>query len=368
MEQTSLIINVLIAYGTCQAFFLAIILLRSNKSLFNKLFATLLIIEGITLFERLLVETSLINDLPHLLGISHPISFLKPPLLLFMALAITDKTFQLSRKRYLHFIPFGLMLLLNVPFYFLSGAEKLQTVTAFMEKIPSYQSFEFYFTLSFFAYIGIYIFLSLKQLTRFRKQVVNNALVNWYRVILLIYSIFLVLHLVYFLIQPLGQYNFALINQVSMLAMAFIIQSIAFKLISKSHLLNTKTPDLKDLEKRKEHERLILEQFEKDKVYLDDMLNLQRFSESISLPPSYVSKIINQRFNCSFKKLISKYRVGEAKSIIENTNDPKVKLIDIAHQAGFNNKVSFYRAFKEHENMAPSVYLEQKKAEENSAN
>ena len=70
MIQTSSIINALIVYGICQAFFIAFIALKSkNKTLFKKLFAFLLIIEGVILIERFLVESALINTVPHLLGI-----------------------------------------------------------------------------------------------------------------------------------------------------------------------------------------------------------------------------------------------------------------------------------------------------------
>lgn len=366
MTTISSIINALIAYGTCQAFFIAIISYRSkHKTLFNKLFASLLIIEGIILFERLLVETDLIHSAPHLLGLAYPISFLKPPLMLFMALAITIKDFRLSKRHYWHLLPFVLMLLFNLPFYLLSGVEKLEMVMMFMEKIPSYQSFDFYFSLSFFLYIGIYIFLSIKKLNLFKLQVSNNALVNWYRIILLSYSAFLVIHLIYFIIQPIGQFNFALINQISMLSMTFIIQAIAFKLMDKTTLFRAKTPNLTDLGERKAHEDLIIQKLESEKIYLNDGLSLRQFSASISLSQNYVSELINQKFGCSFKKLINKYRLNEAKTIIESQNGIKVKLIDIAFQAGFNNKVSFYRAFKEFENTSPQEYLKKIENEKN---
>ncbi|OJJ14632.1 hypothetical protein BKI52_42140 [marine bacterium AO1-C] len=366
MTQSAPIINALIAYGTCQAFFIAVILLRSsNKTLFKKLFATLLIVEGIILFERLLVETALINSVPHLLGAAYPISFLKPPLMWFMTLAITVKGFQLSRKSFLHLIPFGLMLLLNLPFYFLSGAEKLANVQAFMDKIPSYKSFMFYFSLSFFGYIGIYIFWSIQKLSQVRKYVTNNTLVNWFRVVLVSYSMFLVLHLAYFVVQPLWQLNWAFINQISLLAMTFIIQAIAFKLFDKSTLMNAKIPDLSNLEARRAKEALIIKALEEDQVYLDDTLTLQKFADAIVLSAAEVTELVNQKFNCSFKKLISQYRLQEAKRRIEKNNDPKVKLIDIAFQVGFTNKVSFYRVFKEFEGISPSEYLEKIKKQEN---
>ena len=359
MSSSALIINILIGYGALQAFFIALILLRSTgKSLFNRLFAALLIIEGFTLIERLLFETELINDLPHLLGISHPISFIKPPLMLFMARAITNVQFRLKRKHLLQLIPFGLMLCLNLPFYLSAGPDKLNMVRNFMEKVPSYQSFDFYFTLSFFGYIGIYIALALRLLRQFRHLVKNHILVNWYRTILLAYSGFLMMHLLYFMVQPIIQSNFAIINNVSMLAMTFIIQAIALKMMGQSHLLQIKTTDLGDLQQRQVHEELIINKFEQDKIYLDDELNLQVFATAISLSPAHVSKIINQKFNCSFTKLVAQYRVKEAKRIIQDSNDASsIKLINVAFQAGFSNKVSFYRAFKEFEQKSPTEYL-----------
>lgn len=353
------ILNLLIVYGALQALFIAVVLLRSPAhSAFNRLFSFLLIIEGITLVERLLVETGWITAVPHVLGISFSISFLKPPLMYFMAMSITDKAFGLQKRHLLHAIPFGLMLLANLPFYAMNGAEKMAQVQAFMEEIPSYQSIGFYVNVCFFAYIGIYIFFALGSLNRFRQLVRNHALVNWYRVILIIYSGFLCVHLLYFLIQPLGQWNFALVNQVSMLAMTFIVQAIAFQLMGKSALLHTKTPDLGDVQKRQEHEVLIIQQFETHKIHLDDTLTLQQFAEATSLPPSKVSQLINQRYNCSFKKLVAKYRVEEAKSIMKKVKGETIKLIDVAYDAGFNNKVSFYRSFKEYEQMSPSEYLD----------
>ena len=360
MAQNVSILNILIAYGALQAIFIAIILfIATNRSLFKALFAMLLIVEGITLIERLLVETGAIHSIPHLLGVSYPLSFTKPPLMFFMALAITQRGFKISKGALLHFLPFVFMLLLNLPFYPLDGEEKIDLVRSFMEKVPSYSSFDFYFTLSFFFYIGLYIFLSIKRLDEFRAHTLNNAIVNWYRKLLIIYAVFLVLHLIYFVIQPLGNFNLDLINQVSMLAMTFIIQGVAYMLIDRSSLTSkTSVPDLGSLAQLKLDEKRILIALEEDKLYLDDELSLSTFSEKISLPAKYVSQIVNHKFNTSFKRLINQYRINEAKEIMETSGEEKIKLIDVGFQSGFNNKVSFYRSFREFENLSPSEYLE----------
>ncbi|MEM7485396.1 MAG: AraC family transcriptional regulator [Bacteroidota bacterium] len=350
--------NALIVYGTLQAFFISfVILISKKKTLFKNLFSFLLILEGIILLERLLVGTGMMDSVPHLIGIAHPISFLKPPLIFLMAISITVKDFRLSKNHLWHLIPFGLILLMNLPFYTLTGDQKLAFVKSFMDDVPSYLSFGFYFTLSFFAYITAYIFLSLKRLKAFREQIVNNTLVNWYWIVLIFYLIFLIAHLAFLVIQPIKGFSFEIVNQLSMLCMILIIQSIAFKLIDQSNLFNARTPNIENIDQRKaDLERIVL-LLEQDKIFLDDELSLSKFSRQLNLNQDYVSALVNQKFDCSFKRLIKKYRLGEAKSILKNADCSNIKLIDVAFQSGFNNKVSFYRAFKESENMSPSEYL-----------
>ena len=361
MSEGFSLVNTLIAYGGIQGLFIAITLIVIKPaSPFKNLFGALLLIEAITLFERLLVETSLINAAPHLLGISYPISFLKPPLMLFMAMAITRHGFKLKIGSLWHLLPFCLMLALNIPFYTLSGNDKLLWVANFMQQIPSYTSFEFYFTLSFFAYIGSYVFYAIRALSGFKKHTTNNHLVNWYHKLLILYSAFLLLHLIYFAVQPLGQLNFAIINQVSMLSMAFIIQAIALVFLRHSSLnAPIDVPDKSLIEKQELDWQTILDKIESDKVYLDDALTLTKFSKLVLLPEKHISKIINSRLNLSFTRLINQYRIAEAKRIMDDSKAEKIKLMEIGFRSGFNNKVSFYRAFKELEKMAPSEYYEE---------
>ena len=354
-----LIINFLIAYGALQAFFIALVLLRKVKlGQFRILFALFLLIEGITLFERFLVEADLINALPHILGVSYPISFIKPPLILFMTYSLTRATFKMGRRQYLHFLPFLVVFLFNIPFYFLTAEEKIEWVFNFMNTVPDYQSFGFYFGIVMFAYIGTYLYLGVMQLRRFREHVKNNRLVNWLLRVLLVYGAFLAFHLTYFSLEPIGESHWPYVNQISMLLMTFIIQSVAFKLMDRTVVFEAKPPDLTDLTHRKRKEKLILDKFEVDKIFLDDTLSLATFADKVGLPPQEVSQIVNQKFNSSFAQLVTSYRLKEAKQLLQNPETSQLRLIEIAYSVGFSNKVSFYRAFKKFEGISPSAYLE----------
>ena len=352
-----LIFHVLIGFGVLQAFFLCSILLTKRKNPSTTIFAIFLIIEGITLFERLLAETGLMEDLPHFLGISYPISFLKPPLLLFLTYSIVNPNFQLRKIHFFHLIPFVLMLLLNGPFYVLEAGEKIEIVSSFINYVPSYNSFNFWFFLSFFLYIGIYLYVSILKLRKYGNHIKNNTIANWVLHVLYLYSCFLLLSLLHFVLRPTGDFEFPFINEVSMLLMTFLIQSVAYQFLSKSMLL---TPShgrfIDNIDQLKKASSLIKDKLEIEKVYLEDTLNLTEFASSLDLSKKYTSEVINQSFGTTFKKLVNQYRVEEVKSLMNSEKGSDILLIDLGLRSGFNNKVCFYRTFKEHTGKSPSAY------------
>ncbi len=359
MLDSNLVFHVLIAFGAFQALFMAsIILLQGPKHLAKHLFAGFLLIEGVTLVERLLADTGLIESVPHLLGVSYPLSFIKAPLLFLSALAIIDPKFRLRKIHALHLIPFALILLLNIPFYFLAAAEKLAIVAAFLNKVPVYFSFDFFLSLSFFGHIGAYLAATLVRLYGYQRQVKNNHLANWYLKVLLLYTLTLAINLAYFLILPSGWLELPLFHTVSMLVLTFLIQSIAYSFMTRASIFSqAKGPNLDKLEQWRIDEQIILEQFEKEKIHLNDTLTLAHFAKAVQLSPKYVSDLINQRLGCSFKELLSKYRMQEARAIMERQVAAPIPLIEIAFASGFSNKVSFYRTFKKHTGQAPSAYF-----------
>lgn len=356
----TLIFHILIAFGALQALFLAIILGVRKQDLSARLFATFLFIEGFTLVERLIAETGLMVDMPHVLGISYPLNFIKSPILFLLALAITRSSFQLKRIHFWHTLPFWLMLLMNVPFFMMTGTEKIEQVSAFIDYVPAYDSFNFWFFLSFFLYLGAYLYLSIKALSYYSAHIKTNALANGYLKILYLYTILLLVQLLHFLFRPSGWVEFPLINEVSMLLMTFLIQSIAYTFLTQSKFMESQAskfdPNLDQLtfdgKKIKDH-------LESQKAFLEDDLSLESFAVSVGLNKHRVSEVINQSFGTNFKGLIAEYRVEEVKRLMQNEHDQETSIIQFGLRSGFNNKVSFYRTFKKQTSMSPTEYFEQ---------
>ena len=357
---SAVIFHILIAFGALQAIFLFAILVTSGSKLANRLFAFFLLIEGITLIERLLAETNLMVEFPHVLGVSYPLSFLKPPILLLLALGLTHSDFRLKVRHLLHGVPFVMILLMNIPFYVLSPGEKISYVSSFIEYVPTYDSFNFWFFLSFFLYIGVYLAHSCRVLVKYKKHIRNDRMANSYLKVLFLYSFLLSVQLLHFLIRPTGIVEFKLINEGSMLLMTFLIQSIAYNFLSNSKLLyDQSTRKLnQDLQSFSNYAEEIRRKIETEKVYLDDTLSLEAFAASLSMPKKQVSEVINQRFGTTFKSLLNHHRVEEAKSIMKHESSDRPKLVEIGLRSGFNNKVSFYRTFKKLTGKSPSDYFQ----------
>ncbi|MDW3194648.1 MAG: helix-turn-helix domain-containing protein [Cytophagales bacterium] len=357
MELT-LLFHLLIAFGALQALFLALILGTRKQEKATRLFALFLFIEGFTLIERLVAETGLMANLPHLLGISYPLNFIKSPMLLLLALLITQSHFKIRRVHLWHTFPFWLMLLMNVPFYLMTGEEKVEQVTAFIDYVPAYNSFNFWYFLSFFLYLGVYLYFSIKTLSYYCARIKTNPLANGYLRVLYLHSTLLLIQLLHFLLRPSGWVEFPFINEASMLLMTFLIQSIAYTFLTRSKFMEAQGKKFDpDLDQLTVDGQKIRTQFETEKSFLKDDLSLESFAEELDLSKNRVSEVINQSFGTSFKELLGKYRVEEAKRLMAEQNGQETSIIQIGLRAGFNNKVSFYRTFKKQTGKSPTEYF-----------
>lgn len=95
---------------------------------------------------------------------------------------------------------------------------------------------------------------------------------------------------------------------------------------------------------------------QQEKVYLNTTIRLNDLAEVMKISKHHLSQIINQNYKLSFYDFINKYRCDEAKKII--LSHPEYTLIQVAFEAGFNNKTSFVNAFKKFEGITPSKFRE----------
>ena len=70
------------------------------------------------------------------------------------------------------------------------------------------------------------------------------------------------------------------------------------------------------------------------------------------------SQIINEHFNVNFFELLNRYRINEAINIFRQDVNGNLNIIDVAYEVGYNNKVTFNKAFKKETSVTPSEFIE----------
>lgn len=102
-------------------------------------------------------------------------------------------------------------------------------------------------------------------------------------------------------------------------------------------------------------QRLSLE-MDKNKLFRDSDLSLERLSTALNIPKSHLTEILNNTLGMNFYQYINHRRVEDAKEEIRLQTDSN--LISIAFDCGFKSKSTFNKYFKELTGLSPSEYRE----------
>lgn len=100
---------------------------------------------------------------------------------------------------------------------------------------------------------------------------------------------------------------------------------------------------------------------EKEKMYLDNDLNLPTVAEKLGINIHEASFLINETTNDNFYSFINRYRVEEAKKLLASATVEELNILGIAFASGFNSKTTFNTTFKKIVGISPSQYSKQQK-------
>ncbi|AWX43483.1 hypothetical protein HME9304_00471 [Flagellimonas maritima] len=111
------------------------------------------------------------------------------------------------------------------------------------------------------------------------------------------------------------------------------------------------TPSLSD-----ELKENLLYLFAVDKIYKENNINLDMVAQRLNTTRHNASQIINEHFNVSFHEFVNIYRIKEAKQLLIENESRKLNIINVAYEVGYNNKVTFNKAFKKDTELTPSQF------------
>lgn len=98
----------------------------------------------------------------------------------------------------------------------------------------------------------------------------------------------------------------------------------------------------------------LCELMESGQVYTEADLRLSHLAQQLSVTPNQLSQIINQQAGKSFYDFVNEYRINHAIQLLKE--QPHKTVLEVAIAAGFGNKVTFNRVFKQHTRTTPSGF------------
>ena len=106
----------------------------------------------------------------------------------------------------------------------------------------------------------------------------------------------------------------------------------------------------------REMKSILIQVMDNKKPFLDAELSLFKLASQLDISSHLLSYIINNGCNENFYQFINRYRVEEAKKMIQDPKMEHLSLMGIAFEVGFNSKTVFNTTFKKITNQTPSEF------------
>lgn len=363
-------ITFIFLYIALIGFYLTIVLyLRNNISTSTKIVLSIFVFaHSVFILENFFFFSNYQVKLPHTYLLSGIVSLtFGPSLYLYAKKIISNK--KLEKIEYLHFIPvlFSVAILAN--FYFLPGLEKakilLDSSSLYTKKFPFYTIIvPKLVSLLTYALLTLNLFLKNRP---YHSQSLKAK--KWLKTTLILSLLYPTIYLTYGVFAYLLPYQFSV---VSLKIVLILISAVAFYIVymSKNEVLlkNKKKLDnllgkyknssltrsfANELKEKLDHLLLV------EKIYKESNLSLEILSQKLDTNRHNTSQIINEYFDMNYYDLINSFRIKEAINMFQKDIHGNLNIIDVVYEVGYNNKVTFNKAFKKVTSQTPSKYLEE---------
>lgn len=101
---------------------------------------------------------------------------------------------------------------------------------------------------------------------------------------------------------------------------------------------------------------------ETERPYLDPELTLLVLAERLDIPAHQLSQVLNEHFSKSFYDFVNGYRVEELKRRLRDPRHANDKILNVARDCGFITKSTLNENFRRHAGMTPREYRAQLQA------
>ena len=350
---------------------------KKNKGIIYVIFAI------ITLFIKVIGETFPISYFDHnslilrLVLIYPLINFLIAPFILLYIESVLKRSCALNAY-FLLFVPFLFFLINFIPYFFLPVDEKVQIYT--QANYTSAQSYFIWFSFPVLRTINdiynpllgmITIIYLFQILFRNKEKLSKKTYFN-----LLQLSIILVVNFI--TLRFLDYFNFKgenisteiigiipMIMPLSILVLPnFVYDStinsdlnLYFRMMNRL-AGNSENKDSFKSELLTESSR-IMNYLNEEKPYLSPVFSIHDIVSTLDIPQKNVTDSFNKVIKIPFPKMRNQLRVDHAIEMFRNNSHAKISIEGIAAESGFNNRATFYKAFREVTKTTPIEWIKQ---------
>lgn len=347
-------INTILIVGFAFTFIYILSFLHANKqrSQSGYLLLLVLLITLIEIGNGILISSDAIYTFPHFLRINTPFLFLLAPAFWFIIRIYIYPDTTVVRNFWWHCIPFLLCVLYFLPLYLSSEELKLVYIK---ELIQGSQSDSYLIGGLRRLQQGIYIVMLIVELVHFKKK---NLKGNLPVVLFICFSGTWLLSIVRYFLWFEFQAGLLDVGMLCITSTYLVYTGLVnpLKTPNKKYKTSGLTPELME-----KYADKIIQALEKDKIYTNPELTLAALVVHINIPAHQVSQVFSQHIKSSFKEIINKYRIEEAKRLLSNDSNQHLKIEAIGFKAGFCSVSTFNSTFRKQTGENPSSFRLQRK-------
>ena len=331
------------------------VLLMTTKNRKNFPIAFLVLAFSVILFQYVLYWTGYQDNYPYLIMLPAVCYYASGPLLYLYFLNLYE---QKVRFNYiLHFTPALLVLVPNIVLW-LTYAELTSIAIPLQWLVRNPWLIA--------AHMLIYCLLVFILVRRKHTETTQYTELRkrWSVILLSLFTLFVISYLAYFVLVRFPFFNDQWDYFISM-TMSLSIYAIGFFIFNQPQVFdgefhaNLFLPtangnDTLEQSMLNELYRNVTNFMETRKPYVENELRLVHLADRLGFSTHLLSKVINSKSGENFNQFINNYRLKEAEYLLSKSSDLSIQ--NIYYEVGFNNKATFYTAFRKKYGCTPSQF------------
>ena len=365
------LLNILSTIVIFQLLLLSVFLFSINhgKKRSNRLLALFFLLLAINLADGLLVYYGFFEKFPALAHLEDGFVFLIGPVLYFYTRSVVYRSFEWKTRDALHLLPFVTFTVGFQIYYHLQTPEYQVVIQSAIQeqKLPAV----FYYSIIVvYAHVASYLYSAYREIIFYRQRLqqrfsqLQQRNLDWLMFMILSVAVMVLISFVYSLFPLATQ---ALLHWGLIAVIAFIfgfVNTIVWKALKQPLIFSGVDEETESVHnntlftdsERTEYDRRVQQVVKTDHAFLNSDLTLDELAERTGISSKKLSQFINEHYRQNFFDFVNSFRIEEAKRILTESKDPKLTVLEVMYQSGFNSKSSFNSLFKKKTGQTPSEF------------